>query len=61
MCTDYTVNQDQNVFSNETFTLPIGIQLVGDRSGEGIESFDLTLAVSSQTSSSISADVVFPS
>ena len=61
MYPDYTVNQDQYVFTNETFTLPIGIQLIGDRSGEGIESFDLTLAVSSQTSTSISADVVFPS
>ena len=61
MYTDYTVNQNQYVFTNETLTLPIGIQLVGDRSGEGIESFDLTLAVSSQTSTSISADIVFPS
>ena len=49
------------MFSNETFTLPISIQLVEDRSGEGIESFDLTLVLSSQTSTSISADVVFPS
>ena len=46
MFTDYTVNQDQYVFTNETLTLPIGIQLVGDRSGESIESFNLTLAVS---------------
>ena len=61
MYTDYIVNQDQYVFTNDTLTLPIGIQLVGDRAGEDIESFSLTLAVYSQTSNLISADVVFPS
>ena len=57
MHADYTVNQNRYVFTNETFTLPIRIQLLEDRSGEGIESFDLTLMLPQQ---SISADIVFP-
>ena len=56
---DYRVSQTQYVFSNEIFALPIGIQLIGDRSGEGIESFNLTLVLPS--SQPISADIVSPS
>ena len=56
---DYTVNQNQYVFSNEILALPIGIQLTDDRSGEGIESFNLTLVLPSPQP--ISADIVSPS
>ena len=55
---DYTINQNRYVFTNETLSLPIGIQLIGDRSGEEIERFNLTLVLPQQ---SISADIVFPS
>ena len=57
--TDYIFNQHQYVFSNDILALPIGIQLIGDRSGEGIESFNLTLVLSNPQP--ISADIVSPS
>jgi hypothetical protein len=57
---DYTINKNQYVFSNEILALPIGIQLNEDRSGEGIESFNLSLELPSPQPI-ISADIVFPS
>ena len=56
---DYRVNQNQYVFSNEILALPIGIQLIEDRSGEGIESFNLTLVLPNPQP--ISADIISPS
>ena len=57
MHTDYTVDQVHYMFTSETFTLPVGIRLIGDRSGEDIESFNVTLVLPPQ---SISADIVSP-
>ena len=58
--TDYRVNQNQYIFSNDILALPIGIQLTEDRSGEGIESFNLTLLVL-PNSQPMSADIISPS
>ena len=57
MHADYTIDQVHYVFTSETFTLPVGIRLIGDRSGEDIESFNVALVLPQQ---SISADIVSP-
>ena len=57
MHVDYTIDQFHYVFTSETFTLPVGIRLIGDRSGEDIESFNVALVLPQQ---SISADIVSP-
>ena len=57
MHTDYTVNEVHYVFTNETFTLPVGIYLIGDRTGEEIESFNVRLVLPQQL---LSADIVSP-
>ena len=57
MHTDYTVNEVHYVFTSETFTLPVGIHLIRDRSGEEIESFNVRLVLPQP---SIPADIVSP-
>ena len=57
MCADYVVNKDHYVFTNDTFELPIEIEILQDRSGESIESFNLLLVLPQQA---VSAEIVFP-
>ena len=58
MYADYIVNRMEYVFTNDTIEQQIGIQLLTDASGEGIESFVLSLVLRPQM---ISANIVFPS
>ena len=57
MYVDYAINQEQYIFSNATNELPIGIELLPDRSGESIESFTISLMLPQQP---ISTEITSP-